>query len=176
MAILLSATLCGVLLKKYACGSCFCHILLCFMNCLFDPYPSGLLPWNWGNHMIAPVPVKQPWRIWVNGPHQIHSELIPKQNTTKQCAYFMGYTSQCCIGFVMFLWCTIGASAELVRGIMLDSFTNSTQTQTFYWSTLHRFRQYTVPLHSPNDRQFAAVTAVQGGCQWLLKNGENSYW
>ena len=28
-------------------------------------YPSGLLHWHWGNHMIAPVPVKQPWRIWV---------------------------------------------------------------------------------------------------------------
>ena len=22
------------------------------------PYPSGLLHWHWGNHMIAPVPVK----------------------------------------------------------------------------------------------------------------------
>ena len=25
---------------------------------------SGLLHWHWGNHMIAPVPVKQPWNIW----------------------------------------------------------------------------------------------------------------
>ena len=24
----------------------------------FYPYPSGLLHWHWGNHMIAPVPVK----------------------------------------------------------------------------------------------------------------------
>ena len=32
----------------------------------FYPYPSGLPHWHWGNHMIAPVPVKQPWRIWVN--------------------------------------------------------------------------------------------------------------
>ena len=30
------------------------------------PYISGLLHWHWGNHMIAPVPVKQTWRIWVN--------------------------------------------------------------------------------------------------------------
>ena len=29
------------------------------------PYPSGLLHWHRGNHMIAPVPVKQSWRIWV---------------------------------------------------------------------------------------------------------------
>ena len=28
------------------------------------PYPSGLLHRQWGNHRIAPVPVKQPWRIW----------------------------------------------------------------------------------------------------------------
>ena len=27
------------------------------------PYTSGLIHWHWGNHTIAPVPVKQPWRI-----------------------------------------------------------------------------------------------------------------
>ena len=27
---------------------------------------SGLLLWYWGNHLIAPVPEKQPWRIWIN--------------------------------------------------------------------------------------------------------------
>ena len=32
----------------------------------FYPYPSGLLHWHWDYHLIAPVPVKQPWRIWVN--------------------------------------------------------------------------------------------------------------
>ena len=32
----------------------------------FYPYLSGLLHRHWGNHMIAPVPVKQPWRIWAN--------------------------------------------------------------------------------------------------------------
>ena len=30
------------------------------------PYSSGLLHWHRGNHMIAPVSVMQPWRIWVN--------------------------------------------------------------------------------------------------------------
>ena len=34
------------------------------------PYPSGLLHWHWGSHIIAPVSVKQPWRIWVNKPHR----------------------------------------------------------------------------------------------------------
>ena len=36
----------------------------------FNPYPSGLLHWHWGNHMIAPVSVKQPWRIWVNDSYE----------------------------------------------------------------------------------------------------------
>ena len=31
----------------------------------FYSYSSGLLHWHWGNK-IAPVPVKQPWRIWVS--------------------------------------------------------------------------------------------------------------
>ena len=32
----------------------------------FCLYPSWLLHKHWDCHMIAPVPVKQPWRIWVN--------------------------------------------------------------------------------------------------------------
>ena len=46
-----------------------CCILLWFGNGWFYPYPSGLFHWHWGNHMIAPVPAKQPWRIWVNKSH-----------------------------------------------------------------------------------------------------------
>ena len=30
-----------------------------------DPYSSGSLHWHWGNHMIAPLPVKKLWRIWM---------------------------------------------------------------------------------------------------------------
>ena len=33
----------------------------------FYSYFSGLIHWQWGNHNIALVPVKQPWRILVNG-------------------------------------------------------------------------------------------------------------
>ena len=29
----------------------------------FDSYSSGLLHWHWGNHMIAPMPVQQTWRM-----------------------------------------------------------------------------------------------------------------
>ena len=42
---------------KYAC--------LLFLGCTY-PYISGLLHRYWGNHMIAPVPVKQPWNIRTN--------------------------------------------------------------------------------------------------------------
>ena len=52
---------------------------------MFYPYPSGLLHWHWGNHMIAPVSVKQPWRIWVN-------KSLESITTIKRCAYSMGYT------------------------------------------------------------------------------------
>ena len=41
---------------------------LCFVAVWFwllSPVYSGLFHWHWGNHIIAPVPVKQPWRIWV---------------------------------------------------------------------------------------------------------------
>ena len=35
---------------------------------------------------------------------------------------------------------------------------------------------FTVSLHSPNGRHLPAVRAVQGYCQWPLKNNGNSYW
>ena len=50
-------------------GSCFVVFCCGFVMVGFTPYTSGLLHWHWGNHMIAPVPVKQPWRIWVNMSH-----------------------------------------------------------------------------------------------------------
>ena len=45
-----------------------CCAVLCFGANWCYPYPSGLLYWHLGNLMIAPVPVKQSWRIWVNLP------------------------------------------------------------------------------------------------------------
>ena len=35
---------------------------------------------------------------------------------------------------------------------------------------------FTISLHSPNGRQMPAIRAVQGDCQWPLKNGGNSHW
>ena len=80
--------------KKYAQGFCF----LCFVvviHWLIFPYPSGLLHWHCGNLTIAPVPVKQPWWIWINTSCEfIMNDCITttKQSATKPCAYFLGYT------------------------------------------------------------------------------------
>ena len=72
--------------------------LLCFavvIHWLIFPYPPGLLYWHCGNLTIAPVPAKQPWWIWINTSCEfIMNDCITttKQNTTKPCAYFLGYT------------------------------------------------------------------------------------
>ena len=72
--------------------------LLCFVvviHWLIFQYPSGLLHWHCGNLMIAPVPAKQPWWIWINTSCEfIMNDCITttKQSTTKLCAYFLGYT------------------------------------------------------------------------------------
>ena len=72
--------------------------LLCFVvviHWLIFPYPSGLLHWYCGNLMIAPVPAKEPWWIWINTSCEfIINDCITttKQSTTKPCAYFLGYT------------------------------------------------------------------------------------
>ena len=42
------------------------HALLWCSVSHFYPHSLGLLHWHWGNHLIASVPVKQPWSIWAN--------------------------------------------------------------------------------------------------------------
>ena len=32
---------------------------------MFYPYASGLLHWQWSSYLIAPVPVRQPWGVWI---------------------------------------------------------------------------------------------------------------
>ena len=68
-ALCLSHQICTVVLcfvfipsNMHCCGV-LCVVMLMlsvisgFMRCIY-PYSSGLLHWYWGNHMIAPVPVK----------------------------------------------------------------------------------------------------------------------
>ena len=42
------------------------YVLLCLGTCWVYPNPSGLLYSHWGNNMIALMPVKQQFGIWVN--------------------------------------------------------------------------------------------------------------
>ena len=66
----------------------FDSYLVIFLNSY--PYFSGLLHWHWGNHMIAPVPVNQPWRIWVNV--SCEAPWTTKSSMTKLCACFREFT------------------------------------------------------------------------------------
>ena len=54
----------------------------------YDLFRSRLLHWHWGNHMIAPVPVKEPWRIWVKSGSTC-TTLQP--NTTKYKTVYIIY-------------------------------------------------------------------------------------
>ena len=44
---------------------------------------------------IAPVPVRQPWMIWVNGTHGSLNNMnkLNPPNKTELCVYFVGYTT-----------------------------------------------------------------------------------
>ena len=70
------------------------YVLLWFGTTWFNPYSPGLFHWHWGNHMIAPVPVMWPWRIWEKYIKLTHKVLIlsPLQNKAQQNhVYSMGY-------------------------------------------------------------------------------------
>ena len=50
---------------------------------------------NWGNHVIAPMPMKQPWTIWVDVSCKsliTDNVITTKQSPIKLCAYLTGYT------------------------------------------------------------------------------------
>ena len=51
------------------------HSLCFFYHMLYVDFThilQGILHLHWDNHPIAPVPVKQPWRIWVTMSHESH--------------------------------------------------------------------------------------------------------
>ena len=72
-----------------------CRVLFWFNNGWFCPYSSGLLPQHWANHAIAPVLMKQPWKIWVSSLFSLpRMTMLPQQNPwkAKPCAYFPRHT------------------------------------------------------------------------------------
>ena len=62
---------------------------------IFCQYSPGLLHRHWGNHMIAPAPVKHSWGILVNRSHDSwYNHNKTKQNKTMYIFY--GIYSKCC--------------------------------------------------------------------------------
>ena len=108
--------------------------LLCFVvviHWLIFPYPSGLLHWHCGNLMIAPVPAKQPWWIWINTSCEfIMNDCITttKQSTTKPCAYFLGYTV---LTFILVVWFVV-IIGQLHRLQFLSG-----MVELLQWITIH---------------------------------------
>ena len=108
--------------------------LLCFVvviHWLIFPYPSGLLHWHCGNLTIAPVPAKQPWWIWINTSCEfIMNDCITttKQNTTKPCAYLLGYTVRHAINVIL-----IASHNGIVMYCKIGSYFRG-------WSPLHNLR------------------------------------
>ena len=78
-----------VRLKFFLHGLRFVMLCCGLVQVKFYPYSSGLLHMHWGNHMIAPVPVVQAWRIWVkhNIKNHHHDHNKTKQNKTMCILY-----------------------------------------------------------------------------------------
>ena len=91
----------------------FCFVLFLLSTGWFYPYPSRLLHWHWGNLMIAPVPVKQPWRIWINATQESNMN-----NKTKSKSYWV-LAVRHCQGRCLCLGLTYGlATVPMVRVVI----------------------------------------------------------
>ena len=55
--------------KQYTQVWCFVYLLQ-FDTRRFYPYVSVLLLGHWNHHMIVLVPMKQPWKLWINSSHE----------------------------------------------------------------------------------------------------------
>ena len=75
------------------------------------PYPSGLHHWHWGNPGIAPVPVKWPWRIWVN----------KSRKSAKEDDITKIYENVHQI-YMHILWDTCSISCGVIHSVMIESF------------------------------------------------------
>ena len=89
---------------------------------------SGLLHWHWGNHLIAPLPVKWPWRIWVNTVLQFTVLGSCNQNETKH--------NKTCISYMIYVLCDdIKQYDDADRGAFLLIIFCNSKTKTI-WSNL----------------------------------------
>ena len=73
---------------------CALYFIVFFFVHGFYLYPSCWLHWQQVSHMITPVLVQPPWKIWVYTSQKLtkaNNITTTKQSTTEPCAYFMGY-------------------------------------------------------------------------------------
>ena len=56
---------------------------------------SLLLNWHWGNHLIAPALVKQPWRIWINKSHETTNDIYDHYKTNHNKTVCMIFRMYC---------------------------------------------------------------------------------
>ena len=75
-------------------GFCFV-VFFCGLVLICDTYtyPTGLIYRQWGHPTMTPLPVNQPWRIWVYisyGCARTDDITKTKQTKTTPCTYFNG--------------------------------------------------------------------------------------
>ena len=88
---------------------CICHFTH-FHQGYFTVFGAIIITDTMAIILIALVPVKQPWMVWVNvthGSHMNYDTTKSKHSTTKPCAYSMGYILD---GFLFNNWCNWRAS------------------------------------------------------------------
>ena len=83
---------------------CYCITVFSWILWFVDPNPSGLHHWHWGNLVIAPVPVKPSWRIWVKFVCNCEYQANTGTMETMKYAHSFGCTLFCIIVVSWFLW------------------------------------------------------------------------
>ena len=123
----------------------------------FYPYPLGLLHKHWGNHKIALVPVKQPWRIWLNVSYiatRSNTITTTNQSTTNQTDILlnilflsMAYTVSFHGIYYFFAWNILFLFIEYTVSFHRTYCFFSWKYCLFSWNILFLFMEYTVSFH-----------------------------
>ena len=146
----------------FQAGMCTCRALFCFVVFWYVSFipqsHSGFLHWRWGNHKVAPAPVKQPWTICIHWSHPStdDSYVTTTKKTTQSWAYFMRYTATptSCTGIFHAIYCYadqlhwhISRGVLLLRPAALAYFTRCTVIATSCTGIFHVVYCYCDQLH-----------------------------
>ena len=95
-----------------------CYIFVLFGTCQLYPYFSRLLHWYWGNHITAPVLVKETRRIWVNKSYESIKDrwFIHNKEQENLCTFYKIYCAMVC-------WYSIKTESYLVSADIHSSWT-----------------------------------------------------